>query len=792
VTIKCPKCQAENPDTQKFCGECAAPLHPAKDIPVTETIAAPKQELTRGITFADRYEIIEELGKGGMGKVYRVEDTKLNQEIALKLIKPEIAKDRKTIERFRNELKTARMIAHKNVCRMFDLSELEGAHFITMEYVRGEDLRSFIYRSGHLAVGTAVKIARQVCEGLSEAHKLGVVHRDLKSSNIMIDKEGDVRIMDFGIARSLEAKETTGAGMMIGTPEYMSPEQVEGKEVDHRSDIYAFGVILYEMVTGDVPFRGETPFVVGIKQKSERPIAPQEINPRVPPDLNSLILKCIEKDKEKRWQRVEQILTELSRIGRSVTTTKKIIVEEEPGTTMTGEIEWQNSVAVLPFADLSPRKDQEYLCDGLAETLINALSNIKDLRVVARTSAFSFKGKDMDIREIGKKLNVNTILEGSVQKADNRVRITAQLINVADGYHIWSDRYDRELEDIFAIQDEISLAIVENLKGKLLIKEKEKLLKRHTDNPEAYSLYLKGLYFWNKRTEEGMKKGMEFFQQAIESDPTYALAYSGLADSYGILGFWCFLSPKESFPKAKALAEKALGIDETLAEAHASLAWTKFVYDWDWDSAEDEFKKAIKLNPGYAMAHLWYGAYLTAMGRHDEALKKINRASELDPLSLMINTNIGLVYYNQRDYDRAIEQYKKMIEMDKTFSQAHYMIAKAYCAKKMYEESIAAAQRAHDLGLPWGTAQLVWVYEVSGRQDMAEDLLHELEEISQKRYVPKISFTSREDFDRTFELFEKAYQERESALPWIKVDPIFDDFRSDPRFNELLKKLNLE
>jgi len=795
MSIKCPKCQSGNPDTATFCADCGAKLPSHKDIGVTETLESAKEELTRGTTFAGRYEIIEELGKGGMGRVYRVEDTKLNQEVGLKLIKPEIAKDKKTIERFRNELKLARNIRHKNVCGMYDLGETEGAHFITMEYIRGEDLKRFIHRSGQLAVGTAVRIAKQVCEGLSEAHKLGVVHRDLKSNNIMIDKEGDARIMDFGIARSLEAKEMTGAGMIIGTPEYMSPEQVEGKETDQRSDIYSFGVILFEMATGEVPFRGETPFVIGIKHKTERPTAPQEINPRVPPDLSRLILKCIEKDKVKRWQTVEQILTELSRIERSVTTTKKIIPEEELETTMTGEMEWQNSIAVLPFADLSPQKDQEYFCFGLAETLINALSNIKDLRVVARTSAFSFKGKDVDIREIGKKLNVNTILEGSIQKADKRIRITAQLINVADGYHIWSDRYDRELDDIFAIQDEIGLAIVENLKGKLLVREKGKLLKRHTDNLEAYTLYLKGLYFWNKRTAEGMRKGMECFQQAIETDPIYALAYSGLADSYGLLGFWCFLPPKDSFPKAKALAEKALEIDENLAEAHASLAWVKFSYDWDWASAESEFKKAIKLNPGYATAHNWFGCYLTAMGRYDEAHKEMKRAHELDPLSLMINNNIGLIYYHQRHYEKTIEQTKKTIEMDQTFSQAHYQIARAYYMKGMYKEAIAAGQKAYELGLPWGSIVLGWACVLSGKKDKTEELLHELEEVSKKRYVPLSSFgwlyLGLGNLDRFFELYEKAYEERDPTLPWFKVMPECDVVRSDPRFTELLKKMNM-
>jgi len=305
--VKCPKCQHENPEDLSFCGKCGAQLPSLEKVEVTETLETPKEELTRGTTLANRYEIIEELGKGGMGRVYRVEDTKLKQEVALKLIKPEIARDKKTIERFRNELKLARNIRHKNVCGMYDLGETEGAHFITMEYIRGEDLKSFIHRSGQLAVGTAVRIAKQVCEGLSEAHKLGVVHRDLKSSNIMIDKEGNVRIMDFGIARSLEAKGITGAGMMIGTPEYMSPEQVEGKKVDQRSDIYSLGIILYEMVTGRVPFEGETPFSIAFKHKSEIPRNPKEVNAQIPEDLSRVILKCLEKDKELRYQSAGEV-----------------------------------------------------------------------------------------------------------------------------------------------------------------------------------------------------------------------------------------------------------------------------------------------------------------------------------------------------------------------------------------------------------------------------------------------------------------------------------------------------
>ena len=502
MAIKCPKCQTDNPDSATFCADCGTKIVSREDIEATETIEAPKEELTRGTTFADRYEIIEELGKGGMGRVYRVEDTKLKQEVALKLIKPEIAKDKKTIERFRNELKIARNIRHKNICGMFDLGETEGAHFITMEYIPGEDLRSFIRRIGQLPVGKSISISKQICEGMVEAHRLGVVHRDLKSNNIMIDKEGNARIMDFGIARSLEAKGITGAGVMIGTPEYMSPEQVEGKDVDQRSDIYSLGVILYEMVTGQVPFEGDTPFTIGVKHKSEIPQNPKKLNTQIPDDLSRLILKCLEKDKEKRYQSAEDVRSELENIEKGIPTTERVIAKRKSTTPreMTVTFSFRKlfipavvviaiaaiaaliwlllpqkevvapgvaSIAVLPFEDLSPQKDQEYLCEGMADSIINALTNIRDIRVPARTSTFSFKSKQRDIREIGKRLNVDTVLEGSLQKAGNRLRITAQLIYVADEDLLWSAQFDRELDDAFVIQDEITQDIIDKLKVRL-------------------------------------------------------------------------------------------------------------------------------------------------------------------------------------------------------------------------------------------------------------------------------------------------------------------------------------
>jgi len=788
VAIKCPKCQTENPDTQKFCGECATPLPSAKEIRVTETLETPKEELTTGSTFAGRYQIIEELGKGGMGKVYKAQDTEIKEKVAIKLIKPEISVDKNTIERFQNELKFARKISHRNVCRMYDLNKEEGSYYITMEYVSGEDLKSFIRRSEKLTVGKAIAIAKQVCEGLEEAHSLGVVHRDLKPSNIMIDKEGNARIMDFGIAHSIKGKGITGAGVMIGTPEYMSPEQVEVKEVDHRSDIYSLGVILFEMVTGRVPFEGETPLSIAMKHKSEAPRDPKEFNAQIPEDLSWLILKCMEKDKEKRCRKAEEVLSELSKIGIGGLREAKI-----------EEIKLQNSIAVMPFADLSPQKDQEYFCDGMAEELINSLTKIKDLRVVARTSAFSFKGKEIDVREIGKKLSVNTILEGSVRKAGNRLRITAQLINVADGYHLWSERYDRDIEDVFAIQDEISLAIVDKLKLKLLKEEKANLLKRYTDNLEAYQLYLKGRYFWNKRFEIGLKKGLEYFQQAIERDPGYTLAFSGLTDCYNLLSWYGNFPQKESYQKAKEAALKALEIDDMLSEAHTSMAFSKMLSDWDWASAEKEFKRAIELNPKYSTAHHWYAFYLFFRARFDEAIAEMEKALELDPFSLIINCDFGWLLYYARQYDRAIEALQKTLEMDPNFVSAHSFLGRVYLQKSMYKEALSEFQKEKDPSRGWmqNVETLFGIaYMRMSKKKEAQQILDDMIERTKQEYVSPyhialLCFTLGEN-DLGFEWLDKAYKERDHWLLYLNAEPMFDTVRSDPRFTKLLKKIGLE
>jgi serine/threonine protein kinase/Tfp pilus assembly protein PilF len=829
--MKCPKCNFDNPADTKFCGNCAAALKPSEEISPshTKTLETPKEEFGRGTTFAERYDFIEELGTGGMGSVYKVFDKKIKEEVALKILKPEIV-DEKTIERFSSELKLARKIRHENVCQMYDINEEKGTNYITMEYVPGEDLKSFIRRVGQLPVGKTISIAKQVCEGLSEAHRLGVVHRDLKPQNIMIDKEGNARIMDFGIARSIKGKGITGAGMMIGTPEYMSPEQVEGKEVDQRSDIYSLGVNLYEMVTGQVPFEGDTPFTIGMKHKSETPKDPKELNAQIPEDLSRVILRCMEKDKEKRYQSAGELRSELINIEKGIPTTERIVPKRKPITSREITVTFglkklfipgavvvalvivaliilqllpkkqavpspsgKHSIAVLPFEDLSAQQDQAYFCDGIAAELINRLTNIENLKVPARASSFSFKDKELDIQEIGKKLDVNFLLVGSLQKAETRLRITAELVKVSDGYPLWSEKYEGNMEDIFALQDEISLEIVDNLKIKLLGEQKAKLVKRHTENPEAYKLYLKGQYQHEKFTTEALEKAIEYFQKAIEIDPNYAQAYAMMADCYVGLGWSGELTLKEASSRVTALIKKALEIDDTNSEAHYALAQKKFYLDWDWVGGVREIKRAIELNPSFVSAHFEYAWYLMAMGRFEEAIAEAKYTLQLDPISYMPANTLAYVYYCARQYDLAIAQYRQFAELEPNDPRPYRHLANVYAQMGRYEDAVRARQKAMTLSgaRPEEVEALGRAYSESGPKGYWMSRLERLKgqydryPATTARYYAQLG-----DKDQAFAWLEKAYEKHDSPMFRLKVQPWWDPLRSDPRFQDLLRRMN--
>jgi serine/threonine protein kinase/tetratricopeptide (TPR) repeat protein len=832
----CPKCKAENQDESKFCNECGTQITGSEKASAhTETLEAPKEELTTGATFAGRYQIIEELGKGGMGKVYKVLDKEVKAKIALKLIKPEIASDKKTIERFRNELKTARDISHKNICRMYDLNKEESSFFITMEYVSGEDLKSLIRRVGRLDSATAIKTAKQVCEGLTEAHRLGVIHRDLKPSNIMIDENGDARIMDFGIARSLKGKSITGSGVLIGTPEYMSPEQVEGKDVDHRSDIYSLGVNLYEMVTGKIPFEGDTPLSIAHKQKYEAPQIPNEINPQIPDDLSRVIMKCLEKDKEKRYQSTEELSSELVNIEKEIPTTDKVVPTKKPitskeitvtfglkkilvpalvfvGIIIVGVIVWQlipkqeatstlmtkPSIAVLPFEDHSSQKDQEVLCDGMTNEIIVKLTRLQDWKVINRNTMGQYKNTTKDIKEIGEELDVETVLLGTVQKEGDDIRVTGQLVNVVDRSNIWSNTYSQKLETVFEIQSDIAGNIVRALQVKLTPEEGQKIKKKPTENVEAYQFYSQGRWLWDKRDKESLFEAIKYFEKAIEIDPNYARAYVGLADVYIVLPWYVTISPLEAYSKAKDYIFKALDIDETIAEAYASLGGIKEQIDFDWEEAEANYKKCIELNPSYATGHFWYSLHLSARGRHDEAIAEINLALELDPLSLIINSNVGQAYYRARLYEQAILQHQKTLELYPKSAAVINEYARTLLEVGRLDEAVTEYQKAVELSeeLPEYLSKLAHTYAVMGKRSEAENIIHSLIERAGREYVSPYwlgaTYVALGEKDLALECLEKAYEERDVAIIFLKILPIWDEIRNEPRYKALLKKINLE
>jgi serine/threonine-protein kinase len=784
------------------------------------------------------YKILEKVGQGGMAEVYLVEDTKLHRRVALKCLPAHAIGDTEARARFEREAQVEAALNHPNIVTIYEIGEVGEQFYIAMEYIEGASLRELIDEKG-LPFQKVIDLAIQICEGLSKAHKAGIIHRDIKPENILVDQDGRVKILDFGLAKLKNASRLTEADSTVGTVEYMSPEQAKGESIDHRTDLWALGIVLYEAATGKLPFTSESKMAILYQIVNEDTKIDLPRNSGMPEELELILKKALQRDRNERYQSVDDLLQDLralkegSQSGTPIqllsTTThfrrkrsllhkglitffvllliggfyfrseifnlKSKILNPQSVETISFD---KRRIAVLPFSNLSPDPKDEYFSDGITEELISSLSKINDLRVIARTSVMKYKTGQTSIADIGRELKVGTILEGSVRKEGDKVRITAQLIDVQSQAHLWSQEYDQELENVFAIQSDVARSVAEAMKMKLLAVENQQIEKKATSDIEAYTWYLRGLYFQGRRTEEGLKTGIEYFNRAIEKDGNYALAYTGLANSYNLLAIYGYVPPLAAYPKAKEALEKALKLDDSLAEAHTSLAFARHRFDWDWSGAEIEFRRALALNPSYATAHHWYSLYLMQMGRNEESLAEIKRARELDPLSLPINTDLGVYFYYTRQYDRAIEQFHEVLKIDPNFTPIYLNLGTTYEQKGLYEEAIAMLQKGMELskGNPLMAASLGHAYAVAGKREEAYKVLEKLKDLSKHKHILSYPvafiYIGLGDKDAAFEWLQKAYEERSGWLIFLKVNPLFDSLRADSRFIELLKAMGLE
>jgi TolB-like protein/Flp pilus assembly protein TadD len=674
------------------------------------------------------YKILEKLGEGGMGVVYKAEDTRLRRTVALKFL-PQSLSDDTSRRRFVQEAQAASSLEHPNICSIHEIDETpDGGVFIVMPCYEGEPLQAKIER-GPMELGEAVSIAAQAAAGLSKAHEKGIVHRDIKPGNIFVTTEGLAKIVDFGIAKLSGKTKLTRTGTTPGTTAYMAPEQLKGRDVDQRSDIWALGVVLYEMVTGETPFRGDYEQAVVYSIMNEEPIPVRTSRSEVPPDMERIVKKALSKEPNDRYQTSYELISALQSLKRSLETPAASVV--------TAQEEVLPSIAVLPFANMSPDPENQYFGDGLTEELINALAQIEGLRVAARTSTFRFRGDGVDIREIGDKLNVGTLLEGSVRKAGNRLRVTAQLVNVADGYHLWSKRFDREMHDIFDIQDEIARAIVDQLKVKLIRPKGQTLVSCGTEDLDAYTALLEGRYHLHSLTPGGWAKSYELLQKATELDPSFALPHLWLSDYYQSLGWWGGLFPDEVMPKSRASAQRAIELNDSLSSAHAALAVILWAYDWDFRGAEREFRRAVELDPADAFSRMRYALFLSCQGRKEEALTEGRLSLRLDPLDGLLAAWVASTIMGAGEIEEATDTILKALAMDQEHWQLQMFLGFAYLHASRESEAVGALERAVALsgGASVTLAILGVAYYVTGKTAEADRLTERLTERSKRDYV---------------------------------------------------------
>ena len=778
------------------------------------------------------YRIVEKIGEGGMGVVYLAHDDRLDRDVALKLL-PSVATGDETAHKlFCKEALALAKLNHPNIATIHDFDRDKSIDFLVSEYISGPRVNDML-ASGPLPEKEVLRLGVQLAQGLAAAHDHGVIHRDLKPANLRLTPDGRLKILDFGLAKLFQpatsdlTRSVTEAQAGAGTLPYMSPEQVRGEAVDPRTDIYAAGAVLYEMATGRRVFPEAVALRLADDIVHKAPVAPRAVNDRISPELERIVLKCLEKEPERRYYSAKDLGVDLSRLAApsSVSSAasppktfrRKVVVRTGAGllslaillallklggwperlfrSSHTIQIQ---SLAVLPLENLSRDPDQQYFAEGMTDELITDLAQIKALRVISRTSAMRYKETQKSLPEIAQELHVDAVVTGSVQRSGDRVRVSAQLIEAPTDRNLWAKSYEGDLKDVLALQSRVAQAVAREVEVKLTPQERELLAHSHTVNPEAYQLYLRGRFFWRKFSGPAIAKSIEFYQQAIEKDPTYAAAYAGLADSYAFSSVGGGGTPPvEGMSKARAAAEKALQMDDTLSEAHLSLALVKAFYDWTWAGADDEFKRAIQLNPNYAEAHHFHSHYFIAVGRIAESLEESEQALQVDPLSPDITWHLGWHYYYAHGYDKAIEQLNKGLEMDPNSVQARLLLSLSYEQEGQLPRAVEELQKVRALvpGTSFALGFLAHIYARSGKRAEAEKILRQLEELSKQRYVPAydmaIACAGLGDNDGVFAWLDKAYMQHDFGFSKLKLDPAFDSLHSDPRFKDVLHRIHL-
>ena len=753
------------------------------------------------------YRILEEIGIGGMGVVYRAEDIALGRYVALKFLPESIVGDRQAVERFKREARAAAALNHPNICSIHDIGEYEGQPFIVMELLQGQTLREKLAR-GPLPPDRTVSVGMQLADALDAAHAEGIIHRDIKPANIFVTDRQQIKILDFGLAKWVQNDDTqleiddetavgekssvdlTAVGTTVGTIAYMAPEQVLGRTLDARADLFSLGVVLYETATGRPAFAGVNRAATFDAILHVQPTPAIELSPDIGSHLNDVISELLEKSPALRFQTAANLHASLARAKR------------QPGifgvqTSSSGVRKPRRSVAVLSFVDMSSRQDQEYFCDGLAEELIGSLARLNGLSVASRTLTFAFKGKDADIRKIGGQLNVESVLEGSVRKVGDRLRVTAQLVDVADGYNLWSEKYEREVGDVFAIYDEIAQAIVDKLQVTLGDTTETPIVRRYTDNPDAYNAYLKGRYFWNRRSRGLLKKAIRYFEQAARLDPSFALAHTGLADSYAVLGIYSALPPEEARAKAETAVMKALAVDADLVEARTSRALIKQYFDWDWEGAERDFRRTIELDPTYALARSYYSVLLVYLNRPEEARRQADAGIQLDPLAVMVNSLAAIAFYYMGDYDRALADCDTALELEPDCLIALWVRGSSLSELGKHDPAVASLEKAVEIseGGRFFIAVLGLTYALAGRKEEAAEILDDLIEKAKSDFVdPLLICLLHEGLgnrEMAFEHLMEAYRQRSSVLCQLMAIPHLRSMRSDPRYLDLAQRIGL-